>query len=134
MDTSPAGGKVVVLYDGACPFCRRSVRILQRLDWLNKLHLQDARDTAHLPACAVPLVPEKLLEQMHLVTPDRKRVYAGFRAFRWLAWRLPLAWPLAPLQYLPGVQWLGNKLYLWVARHRFDLVPCEDGVCRVHAK
>ena len=30
-----------------------------------------------------------------------------------------------------GVPWLGNKLYLWVAKNRFDLVPCDDGGCRV---
>lgn len=130
----PTTGKAVVLYDGACPLCRRSVRILQKLDWLNKLHPQDARDVANLPPCEVLLVPKKLLEEMHVVTPDRRHAPAGFRAFRWLAWRLPLAWPLAPLLYLPGAAWLGGKVYRWVARNRFNLVPCKDGVCHLPAK
>ena len=29
----------------------------------------------------------------------------------------------------PGVPWVGNKVYLWVAKNRFKLVPCKDGVC-----
>jgi predicted DCC family thiol-disulfide oxidoreductase YuxK len=70
-----------------------------------------------------------MLEQMHLVTPDRQRLYAGFSAFRWMAWRMPLTWALAPWLYLPGVLWLGNRVYLWVARHRYQLVPCKEGVC-----
>lgn len=130
----PAVGKAVVLYDGACPLCQRSVRILKRLDWLKKLHFQDARDTRRLPPCDQPLVPKRLLEEMHVVTPDRTRAYAGFKAFRWMAWRLPLTWPLAPLQYIPGVPWLGNRVYLWVAKNRFKLVPCKDGVCQLPAR
>jgi predicted DCC family thiol-disulfide oxidoreductase YuxK len=126
-----AKDRAIVLYDGMCPLCQRGVRLLKRLDWFKRLHYQDCRDTAHLPPCEAPLVPEKLLEQMHLVTPDRKSAPAGFRAFRWMAWRMPLTLPLAPLLYLPGAAWLGNKLYLWVAKNRYDLVPCGEGGCRV---
>src|SRR3954452_19819961 len=95
-------GRAVVLYDGDCPLCRRSVAILKRNDWFGKLAYQNARDEAGWPPSAVPLSKERLLEEMHVVTPDRQHAYAGFAAFRWMAWRLPLAWPLAPLMYLPG--------------------------------
>jgi predicted DCC family thiol-disulfide oxidoreductase YuxK len=123
--------KAIVLYDGECPLCQRSVAILKRLDWLGRLRFQDARDREHLPASEVPLDPERLLVEMHLLTPDRKRVYAGFAAFRWIAGRLPLLSAIVPLLYLPGVPWLGQKVYRWVARNRFDLVPCHDGQCAV---
>ena len=127
----PARGKGVVLYDGLCPLCQRSVRVLKRLDWMHRLHFQDCRDAANLPPSAAPLDAKKMLEQMHLVTPDRRRVHAGFAAFRWMAWRIPVLWWLAPLLYLPGVPWLGRKGYLWVAKNRYDLVPCRDGSCHV---
>jgi predicted DCC family thiol-disulfide oxidoreductase YuxK len=71
---------------------------------------------------------------MRVVTPDRKRAYAGFKAFRWMSWRMPLTWPLAPWLYLPGVPWLGHRVYLWIARNRFKLVPCKDGVCQLPAR
>ena len=128
----PAAGKGVVLYDGLCPFCRRTVRSLKRLDWLHRFHFQDCRDTANLPQSAAPLDPTRMLEAMHLVTPDRKRVYAGFRAVRWMAWRMPMTFPFAWMLYVPGVPWLGNRAYRWVAKNRYDLVPCDtDGVCRL---
>jgi predicted DCC family thiol-disulfide oxidoreductase YuxK len=127
----PAKGKAVVLYDGLCPLCQRGVRLLKQLDWFKQMHCQDCRDAARLPPCAEPLEPKKLLEQMHLVTPDRRHALAGYKALRWMAWRMPLTLPLAPLLYIPGVPWLGNKLYLWVAKNRFDLVPCKDGVCQL---
>src|SRR5262249_47722993 len=99
--TTQATDRAVVLFDGQCELCRRSVRLLRRLDWFGALSFQDARDVEHLPPSAVPWEPERLLEQMHLLTPDRRRVFTGFVAFRYLAWRLPLLWALAPWLYLP---------------------------------
>jgi predicted DCC family thiol-disulfide oxidoreductase YuxK len=122
--------QAIVLYDGACRFCQFSVRVLTRLDWRHRLHFQSARGK-ELPASDIPLIRGRVLEAMHLLTPDRKRVHAGFGAFRWIAWRLPLTVPLAPLLYVPGIPWLGSKVYHWVAKNRFGLVPCRNGTCRV---
>lgn len=129
--TQTAATRAAVLYDGQCAFCRKSVEMLQRLDWLGRLSYQDARDMAHLPAGAAPVEPQRLLDEMHVITADGHGLYHGFGALRWLAWRLPLLWPFAPLLYVPGVPRLGQRLYLWVARHRFRLVPCHGGVCTI---
>jgi predicted DCC family thiol-disulfide oxidoreductase YuxK len=124
-------GRALVLYDGNCPLCRRSVAVLKRLDWLGRLKCQDARDLEQLPAREPPLDPARLLDEMHLVTPDGQRVYHGFEVFRWMSWRLPALWLFAPFLYIPGVPTIGQRVYLWVARNRFQLVPCKDGVCQV---
>jgi len=123
--------QAVVLYDGACPFCQAGVEVLKKLDWLHRLRYQDARRPAEYPAAQVELVPKRLLEEMHVVTPDRTAAHAGFRAFRWMAWRLPATMLITPFLYLPGVLWLGNKAYLWIAKNRFKLIPCKDGNCAV---
>jgi predicted DCC family thiol-disulfide oxidoreductase YuxK len=124
-----APGRAQVLYDGACALCRRSVALLKRLDWLHRLAFVNVRDPGNLPAGGAALDPDRLLKEMHLLTPGAGRVYHGFAAFRWMAWRLPPLWPLAPFLYLPGVPALGQRAYLWVARNRFRLVPCHGGVC-----
>ena len=126
-----ADGKAVVLYDGMCPLCQRGVRLVRGLDWFKQITYHDARDVAHLPTTEVKLEPKRLIEEMHLLTPDRKHAPAGFKAFRWMSWRLPLTVLFAPFLYIPGVPWLGNKVYLWVAKNRFKLVPCKDGVCQL---
>jgi predicted DCC family thiol-disulfide oxidoreductase YuxK len=121
--------KALVLYDGACPLCRKSVRLLRGLDWFNALAFADVRDAGQVPDLPAPVPRRRLLEEMHLLTPGGGHVYHGFAAFRWMAWRLPLLWAVAPLLYLPGMPALGQRLYLWVARNRFRLVPCHGGVC-----
>jgi predicted DCC family thiol-disulfide oxidoreductase YuxK len=131
---SAASGQALLLYDGDCPLCCKGVAQLQRLDWLGILRYANARDCANLPKTAPPLDPERLLEEMHLVPASGGPIYHGFGAFRWLSWRLPLLWPLAPLLYLPGVPFLGQRLYLLVARNRFRLVPCHGGICTLPRK
>lgn len=123
--------KATLLYDADCAFCRKSVNILQKLDWLKSVRYQNGRDLGRLPATEPPLDPKRLIEEMHLVTGDRRRVYHGFGAFRWMAWRMPLTALFAPLLYIPGVPWLGQKIYLWIAKNRFKIMPCKDGVCEL---
>jgi predicted DCC family thiol-disulfide oxidoreductase YuxK len=120
-----------ILYDGQCALCCKSVALLRRLDWLNVLTYVNVRDPDQLAACDLPVEPARLLEEMHLLTPRRRQLLHGFYAFRWMAWRLPPLWLLAPLLYLPGVPSLGQRAYLWVARNRFRLVPCHGGVCTI---
>ena len=63
---------------------------LRSLDWLKRLEYVDVRDASQ-PDLGHPLViGAPLLEQMHVLTPDNSRMYGGFKAFRWMAWRLPL--------------------------------------------
>lgn len=130
-ESTETQGKAVVLYDGECPLCLRSVDLLKRLDWNRVLHSQNAREVDRLPPAPVPLDFERMMQEMHLVTPRRDAVYHGFGAFRWMAWRLPLLMAFAPLLYLPGVPALGNRIYLWIAKNRYRLVPCHAGVCQV---
>lgn len=132
--THPASRKALVLYDGDCPLCRKSVRLLRGLDWFNALDYVNVRDAASIPALPVPVEPQRFLDEMHLLTPDGRHVYHGFKAFRWMAWRLPLTWFLLPFLYLPGVETLGQRAYLWVARNRFRLVPCHGGVCTLRRR
>lgn len=124
--------RAVVLYDGQCALCQKSVALLRRLDWLHRLRYADARDPANLPVGGPAVALAQFLEEMHLFAPAEHRFYHGFTAFRWMTWRLPALWPLAPFLYLPGMKVLGQRAYLWVARHRFQLVPCHGGVCRLN--
>jgi predicted DCC family thiol-disulfide oxidoreductase YuxK len=42
-----------------------------------------------------------------------------------------------PLMFLPGITWLGPRVYRWVARRRYALNRllgnplCEDGTCKI---
>lgn len=123
----------VVIYDGNCPLCIRTVAVLRQLDVLGLLSYQNAREEFILPPTKPPVDRERLLEQMYVLAPGtgRRRAYGGFYAFRWLAWRLPVCWPIVPLLYLPGAAGVGERVYAWIARNRFRLIPCHGGICTI---
>ncbi len=120
-----------VLYDGDCAFCRKSIHLLRRLDWFKQLEYVNVRDGAKAILQSPRVAGAPLTEEMHVLTPDGRGLFHGFGALRWLAWRLPLLWPLAPFLYVPGIPRLGQQAYLWVARNRFRIVPCHGGVCTI---
>lgn len=123
-----------VLFDGDCAFCQKSVALLRKLDWLGRLAYVDVRDASQPVLQAPHVATAPLTDEMHVLTADGRDLYRGFAALRWLAWRLPLLWPVAPLMYIPGIPALGQRLYLWIARNRFRLVPCHGGVCTIQRK
>jgi predicted DCC family thiol-disulfide oxidoreductase YuxK len=123
------GRRSLVLYDGNCPFCRMSVRWLKAFDWLGAIEFRSFRDADAVPPLDPPLDPARMDAEMHAVAPGGRLVFHGFWAFRHLAWKMPALVVLAPFLYIPGVGWLGQRVYLWIARNRYGLLPCKDGVC-----
>jgi predicted DCC family thiol-disulfide oxidoreductase YuxK len=121
----------LVIYDGQCQFCRRSVERLRRLDSQQRLafiSLHDPEVSRRFP----DLTKDQLLAEIYVVDQQGRR-YGGAAAIRYLSRRLPRLWPLAPLMHLPGSLPLWNYLYRWVARRRYLLggATCEDDTCQL---
>ncbi len=130
--------RTVVIYDGLCGLCTSSVRTLRRLDWLGRLEYLDAQEWEAVHARYPQLDAGAVLGAIHVIPPDG-RVLVGYAGVRHLVRHLPLVAWLYPLLFLPGITWLGPRVYRWVASHRhlfnriFGFPPvCEGGTCRVH--
>ncbi|HEX7118968.1 MAG TPA: DCC1-like thiol-disulfide oxidoreductase family protein [Longimicrobiales bacterium] len=112
-----AGERYVVLYDGGCGICRRTVAVLERLNVLGRLEFLDVLDWAAVHRRFPHLNRDACLDEMHVVT-DRGRIRTGFYAYRALAWGVPGFWPVLPLLYVPGVPTVGRRVYGTVAARR----------------
>ena len=121
------GPRSRVLYDGACPLCRRTVRVLTALDLFERLEFVDFR-RVDLPQLnreyGLSLTPVDLERDMYLI--DRGRIFPGFFAYRRMALALPAFWLLAPWLFLPGVTSLGLRVYGVIARNRFNFLSCHS--------
>ena len=110
--------RYVMLFDGSCGLCQRTVQMVRRLDILNRIDVLDvARGWPAVAARHPGLSREACLDEMHVMTP-RGRVELGFAAYRAMARAIPAAWPILPLFYVPGVSWVGDRVYRAVARRR----------------
>ncbi|MCI0585531.1 MAG: HTTM domain-containing protein [Planctomycetes bacterium] len=93
--------RVEVRHDGACPACRRGMAVLSSLDWARRLRVGESGSL---------LLAAGSRGHRLEVLDTRGRARTGFEAFRALAMRLPLLFPLAPLLVLPSIPRLGRRL------------------------
>src|SRR5262249_45886801 len=126
-------GNIEILYDGLCPLCRRTVRVLGFFDLFARLHFIDFRrldlaDYNHRRKSNLTI--EEMDKEMYIVSPGR--IDRGFYGYRTIALALPALWPLVPLLYFPGVPTVGQLVYGYIARNRLSLVTC-DSSCEVRS-
>lgn len=120
-----------VLYDDGCSFCCFQMRLITWLDWFNRFRMVPISHP-EVASLAPGLSQHALLEAMHCVTMDG-RIYRGARAIRFLSLRMPLAFLLGLVMYIPGVIWIAERVYAWVSRNRYWIsrwFGCQ-GACAV---
>jgi predicted DCC family thiol-disulfide oxidoreductase YuxK len=125
-----------VLYDGQCVICNTSRRVVSRLDWRRAVAWVDL----HAPEAArqfADIPHAQAMGQVH-VREENGRTYAGFLGTRRMLKELPLTFPLWLLLQVPGMTWLGHRVYRWIARNRyavnrmFGAPVCENDTCRIN--
>lgn len=119
-----------VLYDGYCPRCRTSMALLSAGD---PDHVLEPVDLNSLDVAKLDprLSREATLKAMHVVQSDGK-VKAGYDAVMAVMGWIPLTWAFSLLRFVPGVSWIGRKVYDAIAASRPRDEPCTDETCGIH--
>ena len=120
-------GRLHILYDGLCPLCCRTVRLLTGCDLFTRLEFLDFRHldlNEYNRSHPFNVALKDLEKEMHVIV--RGQAYRGFDGYRRIALALPVFWPLAPWLFLPGISSLGALVYGYVARHRLQLLRCHS--------
>ena len=118
---------LTVLFDGGCPLCRRTVRILRALDWRHSLLFVDATDADARERVAPGLSEAAVMVEMYVVD-ERGARYPGFEGYLRIARVVPVMWPFL-LGYLPGLRALGHAVYRRIAAARVRRGRCTDDLC-----
>ena len=122
-------GKLSLIFDGECAFCRRSLALFQCVDYRKRIRLVDANDTAAVLA-DFPVLRDADTDHAIYAIDSRQNVYRGFFAFRRLIWNSPITWPLILVFYFPGAAHFGVRIYAWVAMRR-SRMGCASNVCEL---
>jgi len=116
--TAPEAPALTVLYDGACPLCRREIGVYRGLQ---PLHADSPLCFADVNDAALPLPPgttrEQLLARFH-VRGRGGELLSGAQAFLALWAALPGWRWLALAGRLPGAAWLLERGYRRFLRWR----------------
>jgi predicted DCC family thiol-disulfide oxidoreductase YuxK len=107
-EATPASPALTVLYDGACPLCRREIGIYRNLQPDAPICFADVSDAAvSLPAGTTR---QQLLARFHVQRRDGE-LLSGAQAFLALWAALPGWRWLALAGRLPGAGWLMERTY-----------------------
>jgi predicted DCC family thiol-disulfide oxidoreductase YuxK len=120
--------RLIVLFDGGCPLCRRSVRLLRTLDWLGALQFVDGTDATARERIAPGLTEAALLVEMYVID-ERGALFGGYEGYLRIARVVPLMWPIGLLGRVPGIRQLGRGAYRAVAANRIRRGRCTDDLC-----
>jgi predicted DCC family thiol-disulfide oxidoreductase YuxK len=117
-ETTRTEPSLTVLYDGACPLCRREISVYRNLQ---PLRSDSPVCFADVSDVAVPLPPgttrEQLLARFHVTGRDGE-LLSGAQAFLALWSALPGWRWLAFAGRLPGASWLMERMYRLFLRCR----------------
>ncbi len=109
-----------IIYDGQCAFCFRCRRIIENFDTFGAFQFYDFHDQEAMEGKFPMIRPEEAEEAMIVVT-EELQIFKGFYAFRKIMWGSPWLWLFLPVFYFPGSSYVGNRLYVWIARNRSHL-------------
>jgi predicted DCC family thiol-disulfide oxidoreductase YuxK len=123
---------LTVLYDGNCGLCRASAARVRKIDPQGRIELLDLHD----PTLASRFPQVNFDEAMRLMqaVDGGGRVYSGVDAWARIGKALPgwkfLAWVLL----VPGIHFVAQRVYAWIARNRYrwNRELCQDGTCDLH--
>ncbi len=109
--------QLYLVYDGNCQLCRRTIACLRVFDLLGRITYVNALDSQALRRQGLAWLDyDALMVDIHAVV--QKQTWAGFAAYRVLAARMPIFWPILPLLSVWPIPKLGNQIYRRVADSR----------------
>ena len=124
--------ELTVLFDGFCSLCRGSAARARGFDTAHRIEFLDLHDPA--ASQRFPEIDrEKAMRSMQAVD-TKGEVFSGSDAWARIGLLLP-GWKLiAWILLVPGIRWIGGRIYSWIARNRYrwNRAVCEDGTCQVH--
>lgn len=122
---STRGGLVV--FDGNCGVCTRSVRLLKRLDRRSRLTYAPFQDSGVLATASV--TEEQAASQVWF-REDSKLTGGAEAVSRMLDVALGIHF-FGIVHHIPGIKQLQNWVYRWVAANRYRL-PGMTPWCQTH--
>ena len=125
---------LVVMYDGSCKMCRRTIAILKTLDLCDALAPVSGFSDDPLRLAHPEVTEEMVLRDLYVL--GNGYVAGGYDAYQKMATSMILLWPLALIMKLRPVAAIGKRIYRKVAESRYCSIkqaPLSGPVTTSHA-
>lgn len=128
---SLSGKPVVVLYDGWCSFCIKSINFLRRIDCFNRIDFVSFRNENITEMYKLDI--EMLEKRMHSIKISNNKIENGFNSIIRICRNIPFLWAIVPFLYFISFLRIGHHAYDWVASRRtiFPTGGCDESNCEI---
>ena len=107
--------KPLVIYDNKCNFCAGAKNIMSKIDkktqWIGIDKFKNRK---------FKIKKSNLLKEIHLISNGR--IYRGYYALKEISRKSPFLFVFYAVSLIPGIDFIGNKIYGIIARHRHKLL------------
>ncbi len=120
--------RLTIFYDNYCPNCTRFVKLVDKLDWLNRIQIKELRnelDTNLFPEINLELAKQQMASWS-------TKWYYGYDSLYFIFLRLPLFWFSIPFLYILKITKAGQIVYKELALKR-KIIPmhCNAEICEI---
>jgi predicted DCC family thiol-disulfide oxidoreductase YuxK len=115
---------LIVVYDGGCRLCRRTIAVLKSIDLFDVLDpVAGLSDDPRRPQFT-EITDEMLVRDLYVIRGTEAA--GGYDAYAQIARRVILLWPIALIMRLPPVATAGRRIYRRVADSRHCVLKLPD--------
>ncbi|WP_221565022.1 thiol-disulfide oxidoreductase DCC family protein [Alkalihalobacillus sp. TS-13] len=111
--------KHVVFYDADCPLCSNARRIIERLDWFERIYWIPLQEIEKTEYKLFITQNRNVYDEIHMIT-SKGKVLKGFDTVRRVLTLLPISFPISLILYLPFIDKIFSPLYRWISKNRYD--------------
>ena len=124
--------ELTILFDGACSLCQASAARVQRFDRRGRIEFLDVHDPE--AQRRFPQMDRDAALRWMQAVDSRGQISSGADAWARIGMLLPGWKLLAWLLLVPGIRFVAQKIYAWIARNRYrwNREICADGSCAAH--
>jgi len=121
--------KVVIVWDGDCSFCQKSIIMAQKFDWFKRFIIINSNEQKMYEEYLEGW-DKNINKGLWAKGKNSPKSSVGFDGFRRMTWVMPLLWPILPFLYIPFIPIFGRLVYNWIAKNRYRF-GCNSSSCNI---
>lgn len=122
--------KLQFFYDAECPLCVRTKIIISHFDIFKAIDFKSVQEYAQKTEALKSYNYDTLLNDIHSVN-NKGQVFSGVNTYKQVSKYIPFFYGIAILFHIPGVSFIANKIYAYIAKNR-GTERCTEENCNIN--
>jgi predicted DCC family thiol-disulfide oxidoreductase YuxK len=115
---------LTIFYDEGCPLCVRTKITITHFDWFGLIDFKSVQSSVLKHERLTGISESELLVNVYSID-NKNKLRQGIKTYQKVFEKIPVFFPLAIVLKIPGISWVANRFYVYIASHR-TLDRCSE--------